>query len=84
MLNRAMQHALRAATGAFANEPPAAPGMAWDVRCITEDYTQKAAVPCGWDRARAVISPAQHYQQAISVDASIKWTATITFYKVCT
>jgi hypothetical protein len=53
----------------FANEAPAPPGMAFDVRCVTGDFQAQGDQPCGWDKARAMLS-----------GSAGNWTATLTFY----
>ena len=71
----------------FANEPPAAPGFGYDVRCVTGDWTAKAATPCGWDKARVIVSStltsaekrAMHIQSA-KPESAPSWQATVTFY----
>ena len=66
----------------FANETPAPPGMAYDVRCITGDWTKAAPTDCGWTKARVALSStrtrAMHIQ-SIRV-ATTTWQATVTFY----
>ena len=74
----------------FINEPPAAPGFGYDVRCITGDWTAKAATPCGWDKARVIVSSTLtsaekrsiHIQSAKlgSATSAPSWQATVTFY----
>eukprot|EP00750_Incisomonas_marina_P012623 INCI17124.5.p1 GENE.INCI17124.5~~INCI17124.5.p1 ORF type:complete len:510 (-),score=85.81 INCI17124.5:54-1490(-) len=44
---------------AFAAEAPAPPGTAYDVRCITGDYTSDGALSCGWDSARVTVARTQ-------------------------
>ena len=66
----------------FANETPAPPGMAYDVRCITGDWTKAAPTDCGFTKARVALSStrtrAMHIQ-SIRV-ATTTWQATVTFY----
>ena len=41
----------------FSREAPAPPGTAYDVRCITNDYTHRGDISCGWDSARVTVKP---------------------------
>jgi hypothetical protein len=73
----------------FGAEVPAAPGTAYDVRCITGDFHSNGDTPCGWDSARVSLAPSSSLSSAgsarrtkMQVDgaATTNWTATFSFY----
>ena len=49
---------------------PAAPGTAYDIACLTKDWTSKASGGCGWAVARAALN---------QDEKTGEWTANITF-----
>ena len=58
----------------FAAAAPRAPGTAYDVRCISGDFTDDGDTPCGWDSALVEVAPSTN-----SASTSSNWTATISF-----